>query len=289
MRRWLILAVLLAASTAAANPADPAETLEPPTHPCKPPASNTPMWLTFRAETSIRDLATWLTVTYCKNVAIDSAVLKAGIAATVMAPSKLTPKQALQLALDAIEATGVTVVQKADTIIIKLGPNMSRPCVAVGGSAGPAGTGGPVATGGSAGTAAPAAEATAEAETDGDGLAQAMATGIKKLDDTHYEIRESLLEAMLLNPMAATRGVRIVPGLRNGKPEGMKLYAIRPSSLLARLGFANGDTVLGINKQRLDGVDAWLDAYTKLRDAKRLEVELVRRGQPLTLVFAIVH
>ncbi|HEX3482867.1 MAG TPA: hypothetical protein VHT91_47990 [Kofleriaceae bacterium] len=49
------------------------------------------MWLTFRAETSIRDLATWLTVTYCKNVAIDGAVLKAGIAATVLAPNKLTP------------------------------------------------------------------------------------------------------------------------------------------------------------------------------------------------------
>jgi hypothetical protein len=85
MRRWLILAVLLAASTAAANPTDPTETLEPPTHPCKPPASSTPMWLTFRAETSIRDLATWLTVTHCKNVAIDSAVLQAGIAATVLA------------------------------------------------------------------------------------------------------------------------------------------------------------------------------------------------------------
>ena len=59
MRRWLILAVLFAVSTAAANPTDPAQTLEPPAHPCKPPAASTPMWLTFRAETSIRDLATF--------------------------------------------------------------------------------------------------------------------------------------------------------------------------------------------------------------------------------------
>jgi hypothetical protein len=277
MRRWLILAVLLAVSTAAANPTDPADA-----PPCKPPASNTPMWLTFRAETSIRDLATWLTVTFCKNVAIDGAVLKSGIAATVLTPNKLTPKQALQLVLDAIEATGVTVVQKADTIIIKLGPSMSRPCVAVGGSGGSAGVGG------SAETAAPRAEATAEAETEAESLAQAMATGIKKIDDTHYEIRTSLVEATLLNPMAAARGVRVVPALRNGKPEGIKLYAIRPSSLLAKLGFANGDTVLGVNKHRLNGADDFLDIYTQLRDAKRLEVELLRRGQPLTLAIAIV-
>jgi hypothetical protein len=277
MRRWLILAVLLAASTAAANPTDPTETLEPPTLPCKPPASNTPMWLAFRSETSIRDLATWLTVTYCKNVAIDSAVLKAGIAATVLTPSKLTPKQALQLVLDAIEATGVTVVQKADTIIIKLGPNMSPPCVAVGSSGGSAGTGGPAG-----------AEATAGPETETDHLAQAMATGIKKIDHTHYEIRTSLVEAILLDKVAAARWVRVVPALRNGKPEGLKLYAIRPSSPLAKLGFANGDTVLAVNKHGLTGVDDWLDIYTKLRDAKRLEVELLRLGEPLTLAFAIV-
>lgn len=275
MRRWLILAVLFAVSTAAADPIDPTEKLEPPALPCKPPAANTPMWLTFRAETSIRDLATWLTVTYCKNVAIDSAVLKAGIAATVLTPNKLTPKQALQLVLDAIEATGVTVVQKADTIIIKLGPNMSRPC----GSAG---------TSGSAGTTAPGAEATAEAETETDGLAQAMATGIKKIDDTHYELRESLVEAILLNPMAAARSVRIVPAFRNSKPDGLRLYAIRPSSVLARLGFANGDTVLAVNKHPLNNADDWLDVYTKLRDAVRLEVELLRRGKPLTVTFAIV-
>lgn len=240
------------------------------------------MWLTFGAETSIRDLATWLTVTYCKNVAIDSAVLKSGIAATVLTPNKLTPKQALQLVLDAIEATGVTVVQKADTIILKLGPKMSRPCVGVGGTGDSPGAGDP------AGTAAPGAEATADAEIEPGSLAQAMATGIKKIDDTHYEIRTSLVEATLLNPMAATRSVRVVPALRNGRSEGMKLYAIRSSSLLARLGFANGDTVLGVNKHVLNGAADWLEIYVELRDAKRLEVQLLRRGNPLTLTFAIV-
>jgi S1-C subfamily serine protease len=68
----------------------------------------------------------------------------------------------------------------------------------------------------------------------------------------------------------------------------MKLYAIRSSSLLAKLGFANGDTVLGVNKHVLNSAVDWLEIYAKLRDAKRLEVQLLRRGNPLTLTFAIV-
>jgi hypothetical protein len=269
LRRLSVLVVSCWASIAVAGPGD-APVL------CKAPPASASITLQFRPETSIPDFAAWITATLCKNVVIDAAVPRSGLGATLLSPRKLTPRQALQLVVDAIEATGLVVVQKPDTIIIKLGPNTPRTCVAVANGSQP----GP--------PAAPSdAPKPPEVDPEDDSLALAVAGGIKVIDDTHYEIRQSLVEKVLLNPMAVAKGARVVPSMKNGKPDGFKLYAIRPSSVFARLGFANGDTLTAVNKHRLDSADDALEVYTQLRDTKRIEVELVRRGKPLTLVFTI--
>ena len=56
---------------------------------------------------------------------------------------------------------------------------------------------------------------------------------------------------------------------------------------VAALGFANGDTIQRINGLALTSADRALEVYTKLRDAPRLEFELVRRGRPVTLTIEI--
>jgi hypothetical protein len=122
-----------------------------------------------------------------------------------------------------------------------------------------------------------------------EGLDAALSAGIRRIDDTHYEVKTSLIEKVLLNPMVAVKGARVVPAMKDGKPEGFKLYAIRPGSLYYRIGLANGDTVQSINGHRLDSVDKTLEVYTQLRDAKRLELGLVRRGKPLTLTITITN
>ena len=122
---------------------------------------------------------------------------------------------------------------------------------------------------------------------DGDELQGAVDAGIKKIDDNNYEIDKSLVEKVLLNPMAVAKGARVVPSMKNGKPDGFKLYAIRPSSAFARLGLANGDTLQSINGFELTSADKALEVYTKLREANSLEVEVTRRGKPVTLKYSI--
>lgn len=269
MRRWITLAVLLTAAAAAANPTPPERTV----YPCRPAGPGTPIRLTFRPDTPIRDLLVWLSLTYCKNVAVDSAILASNITATVMAPSTLTPDQAQHLVLGAIEATGLIVVQKHDTFLIKLGPNMPRPYVAAIESAPPT-----LSTSFPSGSRGPDTEV----------LAGLVVNGIKAIDDTHHEIDTAVVESGLLDPMTATRSVRIVPSLSNGTPDGLKLFGIRPGSLYAKLGFANGDRVVAINQHRPSSASDWFELRSTLRDARRFEVELVRSGKPLTLVFTIV-
>ncbi|HET9627697.1 MAG TPA: type II secretion system protein GspC [Kofleriaceae bacterium] len=112
-------------------------------------------------------------------------------------------------------------------------------------------------------------------------------SGIKKLDDNNYEIDKSLIEKVLLNPMAFAKGARVVPSMKNGKPDGFKLYAIRPNSAFAKLGLSNGDTLQSINGFELTSADKALEVYTKLREATSLEIDVTRRGKPVTMKYTI--
>jgi len=122
---------------------------------------------------------------------------------------------------------------------------------------------------------------------DGDDLQASIDSGIKKIDDVTYEIDKSLIEKVTANPMAFMKGARVVPAMKNGKPEGIKLYAIRPTSPYAKLGMTNGDTLQSINGFELTSVDKGLEIYAKLREATSLEVEIIRRGKPVTLKYTI--
>jgi S1-C subfamily serine protease len=91
------------------------------------------------------------------------------------------------------------------------------------------------------------------------------------------------VEPILDNPMRFARGARVVPSVKDGKPYGFKLYAVRPHSLFERLGFKNGDTVTHVGGHELTSMDKALEVYTQLRDATgKVEVKIVRRGKPVT-------
>ena len=122
---------------------------------------------------------------------------------------------------------------------------------------------------------------------DGDDLQAAIDGGIKKIDDTTFEISKDLVAKVTENPMAFMKGARVVPAMKNGKPEGIKLYAIRPSSPYAKLGLTNGDTLTAVNGLEITTAEKGLEIYQKLRSSTSLEVDVIRRGKPVTLKYSI--
>ncbi|MBA3818703.1 MAG: hypothetical protein H0X17_07410 [Deltaproteobacteria bacterium] len=120
-----------------------------------------------------------------------------------------------------------------------------------------------------------------------DALHDRLDRGIKKIDDVTYEIDKSIIHDVVANPMASAKGARVVPAIKDGNPRGFKVYAIRQRSAYARLGFANGDTILSVNGAALVSPDAALEVYTQLAKAKRIVIELERRGKPVSLTFTI--
>ena len=101
---------------------------------------------------------------------------------------------------------------------------------------------------------------------------------IRQIDALHYEVPRSTIDRLLSNPDVYARQARVVPAIRNGQPDGFKLFAITPGSLWATVGFANGDTLRSINGQDVSTPDRALVAYTKLKDATELEILVGRRG-----------
>jgi hypothetical protein len=114
-----------------------------------------------------------------------------------------------------------------------------------------------------------------------------LVDSIKKIDDTTYEIPRSTIDALAADPMKIAKGARVVPAMKSGKPEGFKLYAIRPSSIWNKLGLSNGDTIRAINGLELTTVDKMLEVYKALGGAKEYRVDVTRRGKPVLLTYKI--
>jgi type II secretory pathway component PulC len=271
MRSTLVVALIVVGITGVARADDP------PMYECHAVAADTKISVQFKPDTSIHDLVAWALGFTCKNIVLTSEAERAAPRVTVIAPKPMTPKQALALFVDTLETAGLVVTVKADSILIKPGPSLPQHCPDAAASSAP-----PVSSPVAGGELAPYPGTTSDDE-----MQKLIDRGIKVIDPTHYEVMRALLDAVLSDPMSVAKGARVVPAMTNGKATGFKLYAIRPSSLFAKLGFTNGDTLEKINGYALDSADKALEVYSKVHDAAKLDVEIVRRGKPVTLTFAI--
>jgi general secretion pathway protein C len=127
---------------------------------------------------------------------------------------------------------------------------------------------------------APAVATAADAELD---------QGIKQQSDTKYTVRRNLVDKLLQNQAELMRSARVVPHEENGRVVGVKLYGIRKSSLLGKLGLQNGDMLRTINGFDMGSHDSALEAYAKLRSASNLSLAVVRRGNAVTMEYNIAQ
>jgi general secretion pathway protein C len=113
--------------------------------------------------------------------------------------------------------------------------------------------------------------------------------GVRKVSETQYEIDRNMLEKVLSDTNAIARSARVVPSVspKDGKPNGFKLYAIRPDSVYSTIGLQNGDTVSAINGQEINSPEKAFELYAKLRTASGLQISIIRRGQPMTIDYSI--
>lgn len=110
---------------------------------------------------------------------------------------------------------------------------------------------------------------------------------IHQVTDTSYTVNRGLVDRLLANQAALMSAARVIPHEEDGRTVGMKIYGIRRSSLLGRLGIQNGDMLRTINGFDLSDPTALLQAYTTLRSADHLTMQVMRRGQPMSMDYQI--
>ena len=118
------------------------------------------------------------------------------------------------------------------------------------------------------------------------GLEKDVDKGVR-CNGSNCEVDKSLIDKVLANTTALATSARFVPSIKDGKPNGFKLYAIRPGSMFAKIGMQNADLIKAINGLDMSTPDKALEAYTKLKSASHLTVMLERRNENITLDYQI--
>jgi general secretion pathway protein C len=110
-----------------------------------------------------------------------------------------------------------------------------------------------------------------------------IASKIHKISDTHFEVERSVIDQVLESQAELMRSVRVVPEKDGDKTSGLRLFGIRPDSLLGSLGMENGDRLQSINGFDINDPQKALEAYTRLRMSDHLTVSINRRGKPVNI------
>jgi general secretion pathway protein C len=114
-----------------------------------------------------------------------------------------------------------------------------------------------------------------------------IASKIQKVSDTEFNVDRSVVDKILENQADLMRSARIVPESKDGKVVGIRMFGIRPDTLLGTLGMQNGDRLESINGFNMSSPEKALEAYARLRTASNLNVKLNRRGSPVSIDYRI--
>jgi hypothetical protein len=114
---------------------------------------------------------------------------------------------------------------------------------------------------------------------------------IEPLGATHYRVsRRAFAQLYRASQTWPSNGgeFRLVPSLHEHRPIGVRIYAVAPRSLAARLGFANGDLIERINAIPMTSPERAIAAYSALQSAPQLRVDLLRGTVHVHLVYDLV-
>lgn len=114
-----------------------------------------------------------------------------------------------------------------------------------------------------------------------------IASKIQKVSDTEFNVDRSVVDKILENQAELMRSARIVPEQKDGKMVGVRLFGIRPDTLLGTLGLQNGDRLETINGFNMASPEKALEAYARLRTSPNLNVKVNRRGSPVSIDYRI--
>ncbi len=118
------------------------------------------------------------------------------------------------------------------------------------------------------------------------GVPPEIASRIRQTGEREFKVERGALDMILERQADLMRSARVFPVREGNDVVGVGLM-VKPNSVLSMLGLKSGDVVRSINGFSLADPQKALEAYARLRSADRLQLDLVRQGQGMTLDYGI--
>ena len=114
-----------------------------------------------------------------------------------------------------------------------------------------------------------------------------LAAKIQKVSSREFTIERGIVEKILDSQGDLMRATRLMPEEDEGKVRGLRLSEIKPETLLAELGFENGDSIRYINGLEIANASTALEAYSRLKTSDHLTVMLHRGDGTISLNYNV--
>jgi general secretion pathway protein C len=121
----------------------------------------------------------------------------------------------------------------------------------------------------------------------GGGAEGEPAVGVRRTGENQYVVDRREIEGAMGNLSQLAAQVRLVPNFSEGKADGFRIFNIRPNSLFSKLGVANGDVLRRVNGLEISGAEQALQAFTQLKEASSINLDISRANRNLTLQFEV--
>jgi general secretion pathway protein C len=114
-----------------------------------------------------------------------------------------------------------------------------------------------------------------------------VARQIVKTGPNEFQIERSAVDR-ILEAQQELMKARLMPEKEGDRVVGLKIFGIKPESVLGMLGIQNGDRLETINGFPFGDPEKMLEAYARLRTgADRLSLHLTRAGKPMNVDYSI--
>jgi len=109
----------------------------------------------------------------------------------------------------------------------------------------------------------------------------------RRTSENEFVLDQKAIDESLQNPKNIMTDARLLPNMVEGVQEGFVIRELRPGGVYQNLGLQNGDVLLSVNKFKLSSPETALQAFTALQGMDRIELDVLRGGQKMTLTYVI--
>lgn len=117
--------------------------------------------------------------------------------------------------------------------------------------------------------------------------AAAGGQGIRAVGENRWLVSRSEIEKARADLNQLLKSARLEPKIVGGVTQGFLVRMVRSNSLVAKLGIKRGDLIQEVNGVPLDSPEKALQVFQQLREAKKVSVNLLRKGQPFTYSYEV--